>query len=240
MASNLGCINKMTKVATNKQQEIQRIISTLSKAVAQHKLKPGQRLVEAQIVEALNANRNHVQSALQRLALQHIVTIEPNRGSFIAQPSAEEAREIFAARRVIERGIIENITQQVIEDNWQTIELHMASERHVTEGNDRRVIVSTLSDYHKLLAEMCGNIVLKEMFENLMVRSSLIVALYQRNDVPSCQHNEHQEIIDALKAGDQTLAVEVMLKHLQHLESELVLDDTKSTATDLVMALKEL
>ena len=42
-----------TKASTNKQQEIQRIISKLSKAVAQHKLKPGQRLVEAQIVEAL-------------------------------------------------------------------------------------------------------------------------------------------------------------------------------------------
>ncbi|WP_160061407.1 GntR family transcriptional regulator [Psychromonas sp. L1A2] len=229
-----------TKASTNKQQEIQRIISKLSKAVAQHKLKPGQRLVEAQIVEALNANRNHVQSALQRLALQHIVTIEPNRGSFVAQPSAQEAREIFAARRVVERGIIENITQQTIQDNWQKIELHMESEQQVTQGNDRRAIVSTLSHYHKLLAEMCGNTVLKEMFENLMVRSSLIVALYQHNDVPSCQHNEHQDIIDALKEGNQALAAKVMLQHLQHLESELVLDNTQSTATDLVMALKEL
>ena len=78
------------------------------------------------------------------------------------------------------------------------------------------------------------------MFENLMVRSSLIVALYQHNDVPSCQHNEHQDIIDALKEGNQALAAKVMLQHLQHLESELVLDNTQSTATDLVMALKEL
>jgi len=230
----------MKKVATNKQQEIQRIIHTLSKAVAQHKLTPGQRLVEAQIVDALHANRNHVQSALQRLALQHVVTIEPNRGAFVAQPSAKEAREVFAARRVIERGIIENISQQIIEDNWPQIEQHMIKERQVTLGDDRREIVGTLSDYHKLLAELCGNIVLKEMFENLMVRSSLIVALYQRNDVPACQHNEHQEIIDALKAGDQALAIKVMLQHLQHLESQLVLDHTKSNTTDLVMALKEL
>jgi len=230
----------MKKVVTNKQQEIQRIITTLSKAIAQHKLKPGQRLVEAQIVEALGANRNHVQSALQRLALQHIVTVEPNRGSFVAQPSSDEAREVFAARRVIERGIIENITQQTILDNWQKIEVHMKSEHQVTKGNDRRVIVGVLSDYHKLLAEICGNTVLKEMFENIMVRSSLIVALYQRNDVPSCQHNEHQEIIDALKVGDQALAIEVMLKHLQHLESELVLDNTSSSTSDLVMALKEI
>ena len=58
------------KSQTSKQAEVQRIIDALSKAIAQHRLRPGTRLVEAQIVDALKANRNHVQSALQRLALQ--------------------------------------------------------------------------------------------------------------------------------------------------------------------------
>ncbi|WP_413702024.1 GntR family transcriptional regulator [Psychromonas sp. KJ10-10] len=230
----------VTKASTNKQKEIERIISSLSRAIAQHKLKPGQRLVEAQIVDALNANRNHVQSALQRLALQHIVKIEPNRGAFVAQPSSQEAREIFATRRIVERGIVESITKETIQQNWDKIEAHMKNEEDATQGNDRQVIVSTLSQYHRLLAEMCGNTVLKEIFENLMVRSSLIVALYQRNDVPSCQHNEHQDIIDALVDGNQELAVQVMLQHLQHLESELILDNNQAQVTDLVMALKEI
>lgn len=230
----------VTKASTNKQKEIERIISSLSRAIAQHKLKPGQRLVEAQIVEALNANRNHVQSALQRLALQHIVKIEPNRGAFVAQPSSQEAREIFATRRIVERGIVESITKETIQQNWDKIEAHMKSEEDATQGNDRQVIVSTLSHYHRLLAEMCGNTVLKEIFENLMVRSSLIVALYQHNDVPSCQHNEHQDIIDALVDGNQELAIQVMLQHLQHLESELILDTNQTPVTDLVMALKEI
>ena len=140
---------------------------------------------------------------------------------------------------MVERGILENISKEKIEDNWHKIEAHMQSEQNVTQGNDRRNIVSTLSNYHNLLADMCGNTVLKEMFENLMVRSSLIVALYQHNDVPSCQHNEHQQIIDALKVGDQVLAIKVMLEHLRHIESELVLDDNPSVVTDLVNALKE-
>ena len=228
------------KTSTNKQQEIERIIRSLSRAIAQHKLKPGQRLVEAQIVNALDANRNHVQSALQRLALQHIVKIEPNRGAFVAQPNSQEAREIFSARRVVERGIVESISQETIQQNRKKIEAHMKDEQDATQGNDRQVIVSILSQYHRLLAEMCGNTVLKEMFENLMVRSSLIVALYQHNDVPSCQHNEHQDIIDALMDGNQALAVDIMLKHLQHLESELILDTNKNVVTDLFMALKEI
>jgi len=222
----------------NKQTEVKRIINAISEAIAQHKLKPGQKLVEAKIVDALKANRNHVQSAIQRLALQHIVTIEPNRGAFVSQPSAQEAKEVFAARQVVERGIVSGISQRVIEDNWEIICSHMKNEKEITHSNNRKAIVNCLSEYHKLLAELCSNRVLKEILNNLMVRSSLIVSLYQRNDVPSCQHNEHQEIIDALKLGNNELAINIMQEHLSHLESELVLDKKNNIEEDLLEALK--
>ncbi|MEI8598718.1 GntR family transcriptional regulator [Vibrio sp. M60_M31a] len=213
-------------------------MGSLSKAIAQHKLKPGQRLVEAQIVAALDANRNHVQTALQRLALQHIVTIEPNRGALVSQPSEEEAREVFAARRVIERGIVENISPQIIEERWSEIEAHMLEEQEAIKTNDRRAIVSALTRFHRMLADMCGNRILIEMFDNLMVRSSLIVALYQRNDVPSCQHDEHQSLIDALKSGNTEQATSVMIAHLDHLEAELVLSSGKDQELELNEALR--
>lgn len=228
------------KNITKKQQEVQRIIDVLSKAIAQHKLLPGQKLIEAQIVQALSANRNHVQTALQRLALQHIVTIEPNRGAFVAQPSAEEAKEIFAVRKVVEKGIIENIDLPGFEKNWDKINSHMISELEITQGEDRQAIVSKLCDYHKLLADLSGNSVLIEVFDNLMVRSSLIVALYQKNDIPSCQHKEHKLIIEALKQGDKEQAIHLMMEHLDHLEAELVLDDSKNQTTDIIQALQEL
>ena len=74
---------------TAKQLEVQRIVDVLSKAIAQQRLRPGTRLVESQLVDALSANRNHVQVALQRLAMQRIVTIEPNRRPMAAQPTAQ-------------------------------------------------------------------------------------------------------------------------------------------------------
>jgi DNA-binding GntR family transcriptional regulator len=229
-----------SKASSKKQAEVQRIIDTLSKAIAQHRLKPGQRLVEAQIVGALNVNRNHVQTALQRLSLQRVVTIEPNRGAFVSQPSAQEAREIFAARRSVERGIVEAISIEKIERHWDIINAHMLGELEVTSGTDRQAIVGKLSDYHRLLADICDNTVLKEIFDNLMVRSSLIVSLYQRNDVPTCQHNEHKKVLDALRLGDNDLAVKVMLEHLNNLEAELVLDDNQGLDIDLASALNDI
>ncbi|WP_150301984.1 GntR family transcriptional regulator [Pseudomonas profundi] len=228
------------RTATSKQLEVQRIVDVLSRAIAQHRLRPGTRLVEAQIVEALKANRNHVQAALQRLALQRIVTIEPNRGALVAQPDAAEAREIFVARRAIERAIIECITPAAMRKYRQQIQGHIQSERKATSANDRRDIVRELSEFHLLLGRVSGNQVLSEILANLMVRSSLIVALYQRNDVPSCASDEHEQIISALEQGDRERAVRAMIAHLDELESQLDLDGSLTPEVDLRKALADL
>ncbi|VTN08937.1 Transcriptional regulators [Raoultella terrigena] len=73
----------MSEKLTPKQREVNRVVEALTQAIGQHKLRPGTRLIEAQIVEALQANRNHVQTALQRMAGQGIVIIEPNYGAMV-------------------------------------------------------------------------------------------------------------------------------------------------------------
>ncbi|MGE9552404.1 GntR family transcriptional regulator [Erwinia amylovora] len=219
----------MIRVAPSKQQEVQRIVEALSVAIAQHRLKPGMRLVEAQIVEVLEANRNHVQAALQRMALAHIVTIEPNRGAMVARPEASEAREIFIARRAIESAIISCITPQAMA-RWQhDLAAQQQAEKSAIDRADRREIVRELSQFHLLLGKISGNKVLSEILANLMVRSSLIVALYQRNDIPSCQCDEHGAIVAALKAGDLMKAQVAMTEHLDELEQQL---DLKEIAPD--------
>lgn len=227
----------MSKVATAKQQEVQRIVDALSIAIAQHRLKPGVRLVEAQIVEVLQANRNHVQAALQRMALQHIVTIEPNRGAMVAQPEAREAREIFIARRAIESAIVASITPQDMMRCQAEIDAQQQAEKNASERTDRRDIVRELSQFHLLLARVSGNKVLEEILANLMVRSSLIVALYQRNDIPSCQCAEHAAIVSALKAGEGAQAQAIMIEHLNELEQQLDLSDAAPDEMNLHQAL---
>jgi len=228
------------KPVSSKQQEVQRIAEVLAKAIAQHRLRPGVRLVEAHIVEIMQANRNHVQAALQRLAMQRIVDIEPNRGATVAQPSAREAREIFAARRAVERAIVEAISPARIAEHQARIEQHMHDERAATASTDRRAIVRELCEFHLLLGEVSGNQVLADILDNLMVRSSLIVALYQRGDSPPCASHEHQAIIDALRAGDTQAAVHQMIEHLDELEGQLAIEEADAADVNLRQALSGL
>ncbi|MDN2663267.1 GntR family transcriptional regulator [Psychromonas sp. 14N.309.X.WAT.B.A12] len=225
------------KVTASKESEIERIVQTLVNAIAQRRLKPGQRIVESKIVEILNANRNHVQVALKQMALANIVHIERNKGAFVSQPSAKEARDVFAARRVVELGILEQITPEKINTYQKELTTHIEEESLTIEKGDPHKIVLILTSFHRLLAKVSENSVLMDILDNLLIRSSMIEMLYSRNAVPSCASCEHKNILSALQEGDNKKAVELMVKHIEEIEEHLILVDEKETSFDLADAL---
>ena len=56
---------------------------------------------------------------------------------------------------------------------------------------------------------------------SLVARSSLVIALYGRSGISSCGHNEHMQILDALKNGNAERASALMLHHIDHIEADL-------------------
>ena len=225
---------------TAKQLEVTRIVDVLSRAIAQQRLRPGTRLVEAQIVETLQANRNHVQVALQRLAMQNIVTIETNRGAIVSQPTAREAREVFAARRAIERAIVEGVSAELLAEHADLVASQMTAERQASASGDRRETVRVRAEFHLMLADLSGNRLLREMLGNLIVRSSLIVSLYQRLDTSSCRCDDHMAILEALQSGSSERAIQAMHHHLVDLESQLDLQEQGAPEINLREALADL
>lgn len=217
----------------NKTSEIDRIVATIDRAVAEQRLPPGTRLVEAQLVESLNANRNHVRAALQRLALKRIVSIEPNKGASIAQPSVEEARAVFTARSVIEGGIIEILVGQSGALNVGLLIKQRDLEQTAIERGQRETIIRESGQFHLLLARLAGNPVLEEVLKDLITRSSLIISLYQRHSDPQCGCDEHGDIITAIENRDPEPAIQCMRHHLNDLEQHLNLDFWETRSVDL-------
>ena len=78
------------------------VYSRLRDAIVSHRLAPGMKLPEDELASIYSVSRTAIRSALQALAHDRLVRLEPNRGAFVAQPSKQEAREIFDARMLIE------------------------------------------------------------------------------------------------------------------------------------------
>jgi DNA-binding GntR family transcriptional regulator len=80
----------------------QRIVDAITTAIVERRLMPGTKLAEQQIADIFKVSRTLVRQALNQLSRDHLVTLEPARGAFVAQPSVEEARQVFEVRKMIE------------------------------------------------------------------------------------------------------------------------------------------
>src|SRR6204780_5758155 len=85
-------------------------------AIAGHRLQPGSRLVEDQLGEVFGVSRMRIRSVLHALARDKVVTLQRNRGAIVAYPSVKEAREVFAARRLIEVALAHEVVKAADED----------------------------------------------------------------------------------------------------------------------------
>lgn len=229
----------MTKILTPKQREVNRVVDALTQAIGQHKLRPGTRLIEAQIVESLQANRNHVQAALQRMSNQGIVQIEANHGAMVARPTAKQAQEIFFARNMVECAIISCITPEKMALFETEIEQQQHAEHCSLLSKNHRDTVHQLGEFHALMSRIADNEVLRDILSNLMVMSSLIMMLYQKDISTHCQCDEHHQIIAALRAGNCDQAQQLMRDHLEALQQQLDFDENSVNGLSVYQALAQ-
>jgi DNA-binding GntR family transcriptional regulator len=202
----------------------QAIRDQLRDAIVDRRLAPGTKLSESEVGSLFEVSRTVVRAALQMLAFEGLVRSERNRGAFVANPSPEEARQVFASRRLIEPGIARAACERVGQNDLAAFGAQLDSEgRFLAERGPsaRRSEIRASGDFHLLLARVAGNAILQRFMEELVARSSLVIALYGRSGDSSCGHAEHRGIVEALQSLDGDRAASLMLAHIDHIEADL-------------------
>ncbi|WPB59170.1 GntR family transcriptional regulator [Xylophilus sp. GOD-11R] len=196
------------------------ISSRIIEAVMAQKLAPGTRLGEQQLAMLFDCSRTIVREALTRLATRGIVTVSARRGWFVVEPSREEAREAFDARRVIEVGLIREMPP-MDKSAIRRLRQHLQREKAAVRGTDVGARSFLLGDFHVCLAECLGNHLLADTLRDFTARTTLIAMLYQSSHdaVQSCE--DHVQIVAALEAGDTALAEQLMARHIGSVKDAL-------------------
>jgi DNA-binding GntR family transcriptional regulator len=202
-------------------------------AIAERKLRPGTRLKEEQLSEIFGVSRARIRQALSALEHDGLVRIVPNRGAFVAEPTIEEARDVFFARSTIEGRLVERLSQAAGTEAISRMRAHVAEERAARERADFAAVVRLSGGFHLLIAELAGSRYLFEVLRDLVSRTSLITAMYQPRSGEDCGPDEHAAIVDLIALGDGEAAQRAMDAHLHHVESRLDLDASDDRPTDL-------
>ena len=190
------------------------IVESLTRAIVEHRLQPGTKLAEQKLADHFGVSRTLVRQALFQLAQNRLIRLEPARGAFVAAPTVEEARQVFAVRRMLEAEMTRAFVRQVTPAKVRALREHIAQEKAAVDNEDAAGRIELLGDFHVRMAELMGNEVLAQILRDLVSRSSLITLMYQRAGAARHSQEEHVEIVKAIAAKDEERAVRLMTEHL--------------------------
>jgi DNA-binding GntR family transcriptional regulator len=212
------------------------IVETLTRAIVEHRLQPGSKLAEQKLADHFGVSRTLVRQALFQLSQNRLIRMEPARGAFVAAPSVNEARQVFAVRRMLEAEMTRAFVREITPQKIQALKEHMAAEQQAVAREDVPGRTELLGDFHVRIAELMGNEVLAQMLGELISRCALITLMYQSHSAAEHSSDEHAAIVAAMATGNETLAVQLMNEHLTHVEASLTFD-RKVPTHDISLAL---
>ena len=212
------------------------IVEALTKAIVEHRLHPGTKLAEQKLADHFGVSRTLVRQALFQLSQNRLIRLEPARGAFVAAPSVAEARQVFAVRRMLEAEMVRALVRNITPSKIKALKEQAAIERAALKDKDLSNRTEMLGNFHLRIAELLDNEVLAQMMVELLSRCSLITLMYQTDSPTDYASDDHDELIQALAAKDEDLAVRLMEQHLHNIESHLTFD-RKIPSNDIAMAL---
>lgn len=218
------------------------IHARLADAVLDQRLAPGQRLREDELGQAFGVSRTRIRQVLIRLSSEDLVTLVPNAGARVAEPTPAEAREVFGARRLIEPELLSSFVARATASDLRTLQGWIRDEERARAEGRRHDAIRHAGAFHLHIAEHAGNRTLARLLRPLVMRTSLVLMRYGPQEIrdvadAGCNCQEHRTILAALKLRDGAAASRSMLAHLARLEAQLRFDVEERPAPGLAMLL---
>jgi DNA-binding GntR family transcriptional regulator len=210
------------------------IVERIFTAVVEQRLPPGTKLSESALCTAFGVGRMHIRRSLLLLSSREVVELQPNRGAFVASPTAKQAREVFEARLTLEPTIARLAVERATESDIELLTAHLRMEHEAHHHDSRHEAIRLSGQFHILLAQIASNAVMLRMMKELVTRTSLIIGIFGQPSVANCRDDDHEQILSAFKARDGQAAAGLMTEHLREIEGSLDLGSRNAGAVDLI------
>jgi DNA-binding GntR family transcriptional regulator len=185
----------------------QSVAATLRHAVSAGEYSPGEKLNEVAVAEKLGVSRNTLREVFAALAADGIVDRIPNRGVFIASPTAAEILDLFRARAVIEPGALLWGDAPDVD----ALDLIVADAEAPSDSGKAATALANQA-FHRTIVAAAGSALLNEEMDRLLARMRLVFLTVEQ--VRPTLHSDfvpvNRRIVDLLRVGDRSGAAEVL------------------------------
>jgi len=193
-----------------------RVYEILSQQIINHKLKPGSRLREKQLAEQFGVSRTPLRDALNRLAQDGFVTIEPRKGASIKEFNIDDVREVYDIRMALE-----GLAARLAATKPDIRQLEKLKAQFVK--SDTRTLLRADTDLHDLVVSSSGYKKLEGILNNIYnLIQAFRAAGYASKKRSTKASSDHLKIIKAIMDHDQEAAENLMRNHIEKTKQEIL------------------
>ena len=187
--------------------------------------KPGQKLNEYNLSSELNISRPPIREALRILEQDRLVMYIPRRGTYIAELSVTDFREVSQVREMIECYAIDLIRKKVAKErNLSKIEsaINKSSSLTIppTDIDDTQRIMQIIKDileFHYSLVEASGNIRLTHIYYSISHNLARYQYIYFKiNGTVWHSLNDHKITYELIRDGNFNQAKKKLQEHIYY------------------------
>jgi DNA-binding GntR family transcriptional regulator len=201
-----------------------KIYKQLRNEIITGQLMPGERLPEVNLGKKFKCSRAPIREALSRLEKEGFIYHKENHGAIVAKSSAEDIIDYYSLLEVLESQAVEWATDHLTIEDIRFLE-NLNSSMKTVSTNDKNYIEKWLSlnlEFHRYFTEKCGNVKMAWMVEEIRLRITRFRYLSFMLTTFNDYIRDHDEIIEALKLRDGSMAKVAMSKHISRAKEVLL------------------
>lgn len=204
------------KIAAVRADTLRRQVEeAVRQAITSGKYRPGERLVERELCEALEVSRTSLREALRKLEAEKLVEIVPHKGPMVAVITVEEARELYELRGLLEGFAAREFALHAPDGAIARFRKTTQRLRRAAEDGDTDKVLTAKGQLYDIMLTNCRNGLLSEVLHSLFSRINLLRAtsLMHPDRLPHSLA-EIDELTDALEARQADRAQELATRHV--------------------------
>ena len=194
---------------------VDQVYAAIRERISSGSLPRGARVHQEDLAEELGVSRTPVREALRRLAAEGLVEMRTNRGARVADVDQVGMRVSYEARTVIEPGAARLAAARRPPEALARMRAAVVAQRRSLRSVQRSFEANR--EFHLALAAASGNDVLVQFAERLWV-ARIGETIYERQvqtqERMLLDVREHEQIIEAIEAGDGRRAESLVRRHL--------------------------
>jgi DNA-binding GntR family transcriptional regulator len=189
---------------------VDRVYRTLIDAISDGSLAPGQRITQEDIAQQLAVSRQPVLQALRLLKKDGFVQDAPGRGLQVVPLDAQWTRNVYQVRGALDALAARLAAQRLFRMDPALLE----AGREAARGDNVMAMIDADLAFHRALYDAAGNPLIGESAQlHWRHLRRVMGAVLQQMGQREAVWDEHQEIANAIAAGDADGAARLIEQH---------------------------